>query len=215
MDQQITELDESVYNAGDTTSNYGNNIPPAVLAEQGWLYKQYFDLFRALRGKVSAVTLWGMADDDTWLDSFPVSRTDYPLPFDMGLQAKPAYWGIVDPTQLPGYGLKFSISGQTGGRDAQVWTVTATNEGETGPAYATQINGFTLRQTGGVPCSPVVTAPGSYPISLGDIGNGASASAAFTVNFGSCGRFAQFTLTMPWSSSTYHTGTFVYGWESR
>ena len=30
----------SVYNAGDDTSNYGNNIPPAVLAEQGWLYKQ-------------------------------------------------------------------------------------------------------------------------------------------------------------------------------
>ena len=36
------------------------------------------------------------------------TRTDYPLPFNMQLQAKPAYWGIVDPTQLPGYGLKFS-----------------------------------------------------------------------------------------------------------
>ena len=46
LDQQVTELDMSVYNAGDTTSNYGNNIPPSVLAEQGWLYKQYFDLFR-------------------------------------------------------------------------------------------------------------------------------------------------------------------------
>ena len=45
-----------------------------------------------------------MADDDTWLDSFPVARTDYPLPFNMGLQAKPAYWGIVDPTQRPGTG---------------------------------------------------------------------------------------------------------------
>ena len=74
----------------------------AVLAEQGWLYKEYFDAFRRLSGKVSAVTIWGMADDDTWLDSFPVTRTDYPLPFDMGLQAKPAYWGIVDPTQVAG-----------------------------------------------------------------------------------------------------------------
>ena len=39
IDQQVTELDMSVYNAGDTTSNYGNNIPPSVLAEQGWLYE--------------------------------------------------------------------------------------------------------------------------------------------------------------------------------
>ena len=108
LDQQVTELDMSVYNAGDITSNYGNNIPPSVLAEQGWLYEQYFDVFRLLKGKLSAVTFWGMADDDTWLDGFPVTRTDYPLPFNMQLQAKPAYWGIVDPTQLPGYGLKFS-----------------------------------------------------------------------------------------------------------
>ena len=118
LDQQVTELDMSVYNAGDDTSNYGNNIPPSVLAEQGWLYKQYFDVFRQLRGKLSAVTFWGMADDDTWLDSFPVTRTDYPLPFDMELQAKPAYWGIVDPTQLPGYGLKFRAP-KTGTKDAR------------------------------------------------------------------------------------------------
>ena len=75
IDQQITEMDVSVYNAGDDTSNYGNNIPPSVLAEQGWLYKQYFDAYKELRGKVSAVTFWGMADDDTWLDSFPVVRS--------------------------------------------------------------------------------------------------------------------------------------------
>ena len=30
---------------------------------------------------------WGFADDDTWLDGFPVARTDYPLPFDMGLRS--------------------------------------------------------------------------------------------------------------------------------
>ena len=55
-----------------------------------------------------------MADDDTWLDGFPVTRTDYPLPFDMELQAKPAYWGIVDPTHLPGYGLKFAVTSRMG-----------------------------------------------------------------------------------------------------
>jgi len=129
-----------------------------------WLYAQYFDAFRQLSGKVSAVTIWGFADDDTWLDSFPVVRTDYPLPFDMGLQAKPAYWGIVDPTQLSGYGMTLSISSTAGETDTRVLTVTATN-GNVGPAYETQINGFTVMQVAGPPsnCRPTVTAPGSYP----------------------------------------------------
>ncbi len=207
IEQQITELDMSVYNAGDKTSNYGNNIPASVLAEQGWLYAKYFEAFRRLHGKIAAVTLWGMADDDTWLDSFPVSRTDYPLPFDMGLQAKPAYWGIVDPTQLPGYGLKFAISSKEGGANSQVWTLTATN-GDVGPAYTTQITALKLHQIAGRPCSPAITAPGSYPIVLGDIATSSSASVEFTVNFAGCGRFAAFEVSVPWSSATYHTGTF-------
>jgi endo-1,4-beta-xylanase len=208
IDQQVTELDMSVYNAGDTASNYGNSIPPSVLAEQGWLYKQYFDVFRLLRGQISSVTFWGMADDDTWLDSFPVSRTDYPLPFDMGLQAKPAYWGVVDPTHLPGYGLKFTASTQPGTAGSSSVTLTATN-GNVGPAYATQITNFTLTQIWGPPCSPKITAPSAFPILLGDIATSGAASATFTVNAAGCSPFSEFILTAPWSSSVYHTGTFI------
>ena len=208
IDQQVTELDMSVYNAGDTTSNYGNNVPPSVLAEQGWLYKDYFDVFRREKHRLSAVTFWGMADDDTWLDSFPVARTDYPLPFDMNLQAKPAYWGIVNPTELPGYGLKWNLAVSAGSGKTQVWTLTATN-GEVGPAYATQIDSFRLMQTRGKQCSPVVTAPGSYPILLGNLPTGGSASAQFTIDFSSCNPSARWQLNMPWSSAVYHTGTFV------
>lgn len=210
--QQITEMDVSVYNAGDNTSNYGANggtVPPPVLAEQGWLYAQYFSALRQLKGKLDAVTFWGMADDDTWLDSFPINRLDMPLPFDTQLQAKPAYWGIVDPTQLPGYGLSFAVTGKTGAQNARVWTVTATN-GDAGAAYAAQINGFTLTQVAGPPCRPQVTAPASsYPAGLGDIAAGGSASAAFTVNFNRCGPSTEFKLIMPWSSAVYETGTFV------
>jgi endo-1,4-beta-xylanase len=206
IQQQVTELDMSVYNAGDITSNYGNNIPPSVLAEQGWLYKQYFDVFRALRGKLASVTFWGMADDDTWLDGFPVTRTDYPLPFDMGLQAKPAYWGIVDPTQLPGYGLKFSASAQAATAGTGTVKLTATN-GNAGPAYATEINSVTLTQIFGLPCSATVTPPSSYPVLLGDIATGGTASATFNVALKGCGPFAQFLVRAPWSSAVYHTGT--------
>ena len=135
----------------------------------------------------------------------------------MELQAKPAYWGIVDPTQLPGYGLKFSLTGNTGtgntGNDnARVITLTATN-GEAGPAYSTQISSLTLRQIFGRPCSVVVTPPSAFPVVLGDIAAGGTASSTFTINFAGCDRFAAFALIAPWSSATYHTGTFVTGLE--
>ena len=207
LDQQITELDMSVYNAGDTTSNYGNDIPPSVLAEQGWLYRDYFDLFRHLKGKISAVTFWGMADDDTWLDGFPVPRTDYPLPFDMGLQAKPAYWGIVDETKLPGYGLAFTSSISAGTKDTRTITLTATN-GDVGPAYNTQITGLTLTQKSGLYCTPVITSPASFPIVLGDIPAGGTASASITISLKGCDPFARWLVTAPWTSATYETGTF-------
>ena len=206
VEQQVTELDMSVYNAGDDTSNYGNAIPPGVLAEQGWLYKQYFDVFRRERGKIKALTIWGMADDDTWLDSFPVTRTDYPLPFDMGLQAKPAYWGIIDEKMLPGYGLKFGLSGTQDGNTVQL-TVTATN-GDVGPAYNTLINGLTLKQVAGHACTVTVTPPSAFPIVLGDIATGGTASAKFTLTGPGCDDSVIFVLSAPWSNATYHTGTF-------
>jgi endo-1,4-beta-xylanase len=215
--QQITEMDVSVYNAGDNTSNYGasgGTVPASVLAEQGWLYAQYFDALRQLKGTLSGITFWGFADDDTWLDSFPINRLDMPLPFDTGLQAKPAYWGIVDPTQLPGYGLSFLISSKTGAQNARVWTITASNNGS-GTAYATQINGFTLTQAAGAACTPVITPPSSYPVVLGDIASGNSASAAFTIDFTGCAILARFALKMPWSSATYDTGTFAQGNQFR
>ncbi len=209
LDQQITELDMSVYNAGDIKSNYGPNIPPAVLSEQGWLYKLYFDLFRRESGKLSGVTIWGMADDDTWLDGFPVTRTDYPLPFDMGLQAKPAYWGIVDETKLPGYGLKFSSAVSAGTGDTRTITITATN-GDAGTAYATQITSLTLKQDSGPSCTPRVAAPGGFPILLGDIPAGGTASTSFTVTIIGCDPLAEWEVRVLWSSSTYETGTFSF-----
>jgi endo-1,4-beta-xylanase len=211
--QQITEMDVSVYNAGDNTSNYGANggtVPASVLAEQGWLYAQYFTALRQLQGTLSAVTIWGMADDDTWLDTFPIDRLDMPLPFDTGLQAKPSYWGIVDPTQLPGFGLAFTIGGKAGAQNARVWTITASNNGS-GTAYATQIDAFTLTQVSGAACTPVVTPPSAYPVLLGDIAPGNSASAAFTINFTGCSALARFIMNVPWASARCDTGTFTLG----
>jgi endo-1,4-beta-xylanase len=197
VDQQVTEFDMSVYNAADNTSNYGANggtVPLSIIAQQGYLYEHYFQVFRRLRHHLSGVTLWGMADDDTWLDSFPINRLNLPLPFDTQLQAKPAYWGIVDPTQLPGYG--------------------ANNPGP-GTAYTVQINGFNLKQiwdrddlrgkhasSDRNDCMPMVPPPSVFPVVLGDLAEGSSASVSFTIDFQrACHHDAPLILEMPWSAA--------------
>lgn len=98
LDNQITELDVSVYT--DRNQSY-TTVPENVLIKQGYRYKQIFDEFIRLKAYVSSVILWGVGDDHTWLSTFPVTRLEAPLLFDKELQAKYAYWGIVDPSKLP------------------------------------------------------------------------------------------------------------------
>ena len=93
LDNQITEMDMSVYT--DQTSRY-DTIAPELLYQQASRYRDFFRQYRLLEGSISSVTLWGIADDDTWLSTFPITRLDRPLLFDDTLQAKPAYWGVVD-----------------------------------------------------------------------------------------------------------------------
>ncbi|MBN2118668.1 MAG: endo-1,4-beta-xylanase [Anaerolineales bacterium] len=94
----ITELDVSLYT--DDTSSYAA-IPDELLVRQGHRYKDIFEVLKRHADSIGSVTFWGMADDHTWLKTFPTTRLNLPLLFDEQLQAKPAYWGIVDPSQLP------------------------------------------------------------------------------------------------------------------
>lgn len=98
LDNQITELDMSLY-----TNDFDRytTIPEDLLIRQGYRYKEVFDAFRNQHEHISLVTFWGIADDHTWLKSYPIERLDLPLLFDEQQQAKPAYWGVVDPSRLP------------------------------------------------------------------------------------------------------------------
>lgn len=98
VDNQVTELDVSVY---DNFTDSCPAISQDALIEQGYRYRDLFQAFRDLKDELSGVTFWGVADDHTWLKGFPIARLDLPLLFDEHLQAKPAYWGIVDPARLP------------------------------------------------------------------------------------------------------------------
>lgn len=103
IDQQITEFDMSVYT--NDTDKY-TTVSEEILIKQGDRYKEIFDVLKQHKDDISTVIFWGVADDNTWLKTFPITRLDLPLPFDEQLQAKHAYWGIVDswlpsPTPTP------------------------------------------------------------------------------------------------------------------
>jgi len=97
LDNQITELDLSVYTNDSDTS------PPTAeaLLQQAYRYRDLFNLFRAKSSQISSVVFWGTSDDTSWLKTFPVVRDNKPLLFDERLQAKLAYWAVVDPSELP------------------------------------------------------------------------------------------------------------------
>ncbi|MCC3372029.1 endo-1,4-beta-xylanase [Cohnella sp. REN36] len=100
LDNIITELDMSLY-AWNDRSDYEEEVPKDVLMRQADRYRELFDALKANKGLVSAVTFWGIADDHTWLSTFPIPRTEAPLLFDKQLRAKPAFWAVVDSSKLP------------------------------------------------------------------------------------------------------------------
>lgn len=99
LDNIITELDMSVYVYNDH-NDYGPVMPEHILQKQAQRYRDLFEGLKANKQLLSAVVFWGIADDHTWLSTFPVTRSEAPLLFDKQHQAKPAFWGVVDPSKL-------------------------------------------------------------------------------------------------------------------
>lgn len=106
---EVTELDVSIYSGSSTTifDDY-SIIPQDLFIRQGYRYGIFFDAFRQLQGKIDSITFWGQADDHTWLTTS--GRVNGPLLFDQSLKKKFAYWGVIDPLQLPGADISTSIS---------------------------------------------------------------------------------------------------------
>lgn len=71
---------------------------PKEIDEQ--LAKAYESLFKILikhKEKIERVTFWGVSDDASWLNGFPIpGRTNYPLLFDRKQEPKSAYFRLLD-----------------------------------------------------------------------------------------------------------------------
>ncbi len=138
LDNQITELDVSVY-SGSFPQPFAayEDIPAARFLMQAFRYRDYFNAFAYLADRISSVTFWGQADDHTWLTS--PGRVDGPLLFDTGLTHKPAYTALLDPSALPGASSTATFSGaynvrpdgQSGRRTAAA-TFALSNDGPSG-----------------------------------------------------------------------------------
>lgn len=107
LENHATEIDVSVYSdpgecfdsGVNCSSSYGSqagDVPDSVYADQARLYR---GVFRGLaqRSSVTSVSVWGAHDGQTWLNRFPVSRSNFPLLFDADLQPKPAFHAVTDP----------------------------------------------------------------------------------------------------------------------
>ncbi|WP_045748374.1 endo-1,4-beta-xylanase [Actinoplanes rectilineatus] len=207
VEQQITEMDVSIY----TGSGESFPAPPADrLLQQAYVYRDMFALFREFAGEITSVTLWGLADDNTWLDTFPVTRKDAPLLFDTVLQAKSAYWGVVDPSKIEqtppgtsGCAVTYRVTGSwTGGFQGEVkvantgttaWTGWTLTWAFTGGQTVTQLWNGTVAQSGtavtvtNTSWNGAVAGGGSATAGfLGSWTGGNPAPTAFTVNGTAC-----------------------------
>ncbi len=96
VELQVTELDISVFEFEDRRTDLKSPTTEMMdrLAER---YEEIFALFREYKSSITGVTFWGIADDSTWKDGFPVrGRKDWPLVFDVNHEPKAAFHRVVN-----------------------------------------------------------------------------------------------------------------------
>jgi endo-1,4-beta-xylanase len=108
----VTELDFTVLPAPDprigadvaagfeyqqSLNPYPEGLPDSVANQLYSRYKELFTLLLKHAGCVDRVTLWGITDDASWRNDWPVrGRTDYALLFDRYYQPKPVVKELIE-----------------------------------------------------------------------------------------------------------------------
>jgi endo-1,4-beta-xylanase len=119
--QVVSELDVTT----------GTPVTEARLIDQGYFYRDAFRVFREHADELFSVTVWGLTDGRSWRVA-----SGAPLVFDDDLQAKPAYYGIVDG-ELPPRQRSAFVFMATGdlGIDADEWERLPLHSIEQGGAF--------------------------------------------------------------------------------
>lgn len=75
---------------------YQEGLPGEIEMQQVGQYAALFRLFDEYQDVIVRVSFWNLHDGQSWLNYFPWRRTNYPLLFDRGLKAKPAYEKVIE-----------------------------------------------------------------------------------------------------------------------
>lgn len=82
--------------SADKLNPYTKGLPGGIQQQLAERYAELFTLFHQHRNKISRVTLWGVADNNSWLNNWPIrGRTNYPLLFDRQGEPKPAFEAVI------------------------------------------------------------------------------------------------------------------------
>ena len=94
---RISELDVSMYKDNNPDDPQVSMPNPELMKKQADYYRELFKIYRSYAQHIDAVTFWGVADSDSWLNYFPVpGRRNYPLLFDDNGEPKEAFYSIMD-----------------------------------------------------------------------------------------------------------------------
>ena len=79
---------------------YPNGLPEDVQQALAVRYAELFKIFYRKRDKIDRVTLWGVHDDMSWKNDYPVpGRTNYPLLFGRDREPKQAFHAVMSVPQ--------------------------------------------------------------------------------------------------------------------
>lgn len=98
LDIELTEMDISAYEFEDKreSKDYFTSMPQDRLLRQAERYKEIFRI-AAHYPAVKNITTWGIADNHTWLDNFPVpGRKNWPLLFDQEYRLKECGSALIE-----------------------------------------------------------------------------------------------------------------------
>jgi endo-1,4-beta-xylanase len=202
---EVTEFDISLYRFGQCSQTFYFDNDDLLagdttdLINQGYRYRDYFQIFKSLKSEIDSVTIWGLGDDESWLNPNVnaagcqgITAVDAPLPFDVYLQHKYAYTGLVNPLALPGANLVTTIAASSGtilsGHNVS-YVINVTNNGPNDAADLTLTDTLPVATTfqsivapGWTCTTPAVGGKGQVSCTSPVLTNSSSAQVTLTLN---------------------------------
>ena len=95
-DANVADVNKTAANS--TRMNpYAAGIPDSMQVKLTKGYEDLFNLFLKYSNKISRITFWGVNDEQSWLNNWPIrGRTNYPLLFDRSFKPKPAFYKVIE-----------------------------------------------------------------------------------------------------------------------